>query len=91
MQNQSETIDQIATALAKAQAQVKNPTKNREVEVFSKRTQRTYKFKYATLDGVIDALRKPLTDNGLWFTQALESGEGKYRLVTSLIHASGQW
>ena len=82
-------IDQLATALAKAQAVITNPARNREVEVRTK-TGGSYKFRYATLDAIIDAIRKPLTDNGLWFTQTLENGDGKYRLVTTLLHSSGQ-
>jgi hypothetical protein len=82
-------IGALATALAKAQAGMVNPPRNREVEVKTK-SGGSYKFKYATLDAIIDAIRKPLTDNGLWFTQTLENGDGKYRLVTTLLHSSGQ-
>lgn len=84
-------LGQIAGALAKAQAAITNPPRNREVEVYSKRTNSKYKFKYATLDAIIDAVRKPLTDNGIWFTQTLEAnGGGKYVLRTTLLHESGE-
>lgn len=91
MTMQSEQIDKLAEALAKAQCDITSPPRNREVEVFSKRTNSKYKFKYATLDGIIDHIRKPLSGNGLWFTQTLANGDGKYRLVTRLVHSSGQW
>lgn len=85
------TTDKIATALAKAQEKITSPPRNREVEVVSKRTGGRYTFKYATLDSIIDHVRPSLTENGLWFTQTLESGDnGKYRLVTTLLHSSGQ-
>lgn len=83
-------MDKIATALAKAQAAITSPPRNREVEVVSKRTGGRYKFKYATLDHIIEHVRAPLTKNGLWFIQRLENGGGKYRLVTQLVHESGQ-
>lgn len=82
-------VDKIAAALAKAQAAITSPPRNREVVVKTK-TGSTYKFKYATLDSIIEHVRKPLTDNGLWFIQTLENGGQKYRLVTKLVHASGQ-
>jgi len=86
----SEPINEIAAAIAKAQAKLSAPPRNREVEVVSKRTGAKYKFRYATLDSIIEHVRAPLTDNGLWFTQTLVNGGGKYHLVTQLIHSSGQ-
>ncbi len=88
----SEQINELADALAKAQSIIENPPKNREVEVVSKRTGGRYKFKYTTLDAILDTIRVPLTSNGLWFTHTLEQDEhGKFRLVTTLLHKSGQW
>lgn len=84
-------IDKIAQALAKAQAEITNPPRNREVTVKTK-TGSSYKFKYATLDSIIDHVRGPLTKHGIWFIQTLESdGAGRYRLVTTLTHESGQY
>lgn len=76
--------DKIAAALAKAAAGIHNPTKNREVTVRSDKGN--YKFKYATFDAILDAIRAPLTENGLWFVQTLEDN----RMVTTLYHSSGQ-
>lgn len=89
MMNHSETITDLAAALAKAQGALVNPGRNREVTVKSERG--SYKFKYATLDAILDAVRKPLADNGLAFTQALGAADGKLALVTLLTHTSGQW
>lgn len=88
---QSEQIGDLVAALAKAQTGLTAPPRNREVEVVSKRTGGRYKFKYATLDAIIEHVRPALTANGLWFVQTIANGDGKYRLVTKLLHSSGQW
>lgn len=86
----SESIGKLTEALTKAQAVMTSPSRNREVTVSTKGGS-SYKFKYATLDHILESVRKPLTDNGLWFTQTLANGDGKYRLVTTLLHTSGEW
>lgn len=73
-------------ALAKAQAQLNAPGKNREVTVKLREGGGSYKFKYATLDHLIEHVRKPLTDNGLWFVQMTEPGA----MITRIIHESGE-
>ena len=88
--DKSEQINELATALAKAQAEIKNPQRNREVKV-QIRTGGSYTFKYATLDAILDCVRVPLTKNGLWFTQTVETIETRLSLVTTLLHSSGQW
>lgn len=82
--------NELVAALAKAQSKITCPERNREVEVKTKKGY-SYKFRYTTLDCLIDRVRKPLTENGLWFVQTLEGTElGKYHLVTRLMHSSGQ-
>lgn len=81
----SDTIAAISDALAKAQAAISNPTKNREVTV--KSDKGSYKFKYATFDAILDAVRAPLTANGIWFIQCVDGGD----MVTRLVHSSGEW
>jgi len=83
MCNQSEHITALSEALAKAQGAFpgvrktgKNPHRNAE---------------YATLDDVINAIRKPLADNGLSFIQPLRSDGTDYVLETRLMHTSGEW
>ena len=75
------------SALAKAQGQMTNPVKNREVSVKSDRG--AYKFAYATLDSILDGIRKPLADNGLAMTQALEQRENGLAMVMRIFHAGG--
>lgn len=75
----------IMAALAKAQAKIDAPGKNREVSV-KLNGGGSYSFKYTTLDALIEHVRKPLTDNGLWFVQTTRPGE----MVTVLTHSSGE-
>lgn len=74
-------------ALAKAQGAMSNPVKNREVSVKSDRG--AYKFAYATLDAILDGIRKPLADNGLAFTQTLERHPEGQVMCLRLFHAAG--
>lgn len=81
--HQSENINELAAALAAAQAEIENPTKDRENPHF--------RTKYADLASVLNACRKPLAKNGL---AVVQSGGGTYQaptLRTTLIHKSGQW
>jgi hypothetical protein len=87
----SENIEQLVQALALAQAKIRSPERNREVKVTPKSGGQGYSFRYATLDHIIDMVRLPLTENGLWFTQIMKLDEGTYILDTRLMHGSGQW
>ena len=80
---QSESIAELSTALAKAQSGMK-------AAVFNK-TNPHFKNKYADLTAVLDAIRKPLADNGLAITQTPEMRGEAFCLVTRLCHSSGQW
>jgi hypothetical protein len=80
--NTSEQINELATALAKAQSQMEGAKKDSANPFF--------KSKYADLQSVWDACRKALTDNGLSVVQYTISGESIH-LRTRLLHASGQW
>ena len=80
---QSDTIDLLATALAKAQATMKAASFDKKNPHFNS--------KYASLAAIIDAVRKPLTDNGLSFAQTTNVGEHGFFLETKLLHSSGQW
>ena len=85
----SEAINEIASALAKAQGVMDNPHKNKTVKIKSEKGQ--YDFSYATLDSIIDTIRKPLSDNAIVFMQTVRKDGGSLELVTTLAHASGQW
>ena len=73
-----DAIDKLAAALAKAQGEFAIVGKDGVNPHFGR--------KYATLASVLDAVRKPLSSNGLALVQLIQP-EG---LVTVLMHESGQ-
>lgn len=80
---QSESVDKIATALVKFQATIQGVEKNMMNTYF--------KNKYATLDAIWDAIRKPLTDNGLAIVQGGKVTDHGFVLLMTIYHISGQW
>lgn len=78
----SENIGDLTTALAKAQGAM-------TAAVFN-RTNPHFKSKYADLASVIDAVREPLSANGLAYTHAIEIRPGGLVLLTTL-HHKDQW
>jgi hypothetical protein len=82
--SQSESIKELATALAKAQSTIQPASKNA--------TNPHFKSKYADLGAIWDACRKPLADNGLSIVQMpTDSGDGRVALITMLLHTSGEY
>ncbi len=79
----SEAINELTIALAKAQGAF--------AAVAKSRSNPFLKTRYATLDDIISATRKPLSDNGLAVVQTIAQGEGGMDMETTLLHASGQW
>ena len=79
----SENINELATALAKAQTQVETAVKDKKNSL--------YNTKYADLGVVWMACREALNSNGLSVCQTTEVRELGSVLVTRLIHSSGQW
>lgn len=79
----SEKIDQIFPALAKAQAAIKHPEKNSQNPHF--------KSDYADLFCVMEAVREPMKDNGLFIIHTTDSDETGTYLLTTVGHTSGQW
>ncbi|HDZ73738.1 MAG TPA: hypothetical protein ENH55_13415 [Aurantimonas coralicida] len=90
----SREIGKLAKALARAQAKIQNPPKNREVTVHGRNKHGgpvTYEFEYATIDEVLNAARPALSAHGLSFVQVpTETSRGPV-LFTRLMHKSGQW
>jgi hypothetical protein len=79
--NRSEQINEIATALAKAQGEMKAPSKNCTLNLHGR------EYKYADLSKIIEATKEPLSKNGLCVTQLIDGDS----LVTMLVHSSGQF
>ena len=79
----SDHIDQLATALAKAQAEFSTAKKDKDNPFF--------KSKYADLESVVNATRPALTKYGLSIIQSPFFENEKSYLITLLMHNSGQW
>jgi len=79
----SENIADLATALAKAQAKIEGATKGK--------VNSHFKSRYADLAQVWDAIRGPLTENGLSVVQAPMTTPDGAILRTMILHSSGQW
>lgn len=82
--NKSDSIKELAAALAKAQGEIRGATKDSANPFF--------KSKYADLASVMDACREPLSKNGLAIIQTTEASDGTMvSLQTMLAHSSGEW
>lgn len=92
---QSDSINEIAAALAKAQAKFTNPPRSHEGKVsgITKAGKPyEYKYKYADLTDTIGAVREHLNAEGISVVQLIEpDGNGGLLLGTQLVHSSGQW
>jgi hypothetical protein len=94
MHRSSETIGAIATALAKAQAELTNPEKSLNATIrspFPREQDRT--FRYAPLSSGLDIVRKTLGRHEIAAVQSTEIDKdaGLIRLTTVLAHSSGEW
>jgi hypothetical protein len=90
----SESIATIASALAKAQAQMINPEKSLVGIIrspFPREADRT--FRYAPLSSGLDIVRKSLGQHEIATIQttAIDKETGLLRLTTVLAHSSGEW
>lgn len=79
----SEQLNELADALAKAQAKMDGAKKDS--------TNPHFKSKYADLESVWDACRGPLTAEGLSVLQPVSAQGTKVVVTTMLLHKSGQW
>lgn len=82
--SQSDQINEIVGALAKAQGEMKGAVKDTANTFF--------KTQYATLASALEACREPLSKNGLAVVQTTETTDvGNVNLKTILAHSSGQY
>ena len=81
--SQSEQINELASALSKAQGEMQAAIKD-SVNPF-------FKSKYADLGSVWESCRPVLGKNGLCVIQTTEMLNEKIVMVTTLAHSSGQW
>lgn len=78
--------------MAKAQGAIGDIPRNRTVTVTPRSGGQSYKFKYATLSAIIDAIRKPLSDNGVFYSQVIShDADGGYYVLTTTLHCGEQY
>src|SRR5262249_13829031 len=90
----SETVAALASALAKAQAELVNPEKSLTAKIRSSRPgERERSFRYAPLSTGLDIVRKTLGQHEIAILQttAIDQTAGIVNLTTTLAHASGEW
>lgn len=81
--NKSESIAALSAALSKAQAVMEGAKKDSANPFF--------KSKYADLASVTEAIRKPLSDNGLSYVQISHEKDDAAAIETVILHESGEW
>ena len=79
----AETITEIIKALAKAQSELK------PAETDS--TNPRFKSSYNSLTSIWEAIREPLSSNGLIVIQDITSGDRMVEVTTRVLHTSGEW
>src|SRR5260221_772929 len=94
MHRSSESVAALASALAKAQAELINPEKSLTATIRNGRAgegERT--FRYARLSSGLDIVRKTLGQHEIATVQttAIDQTAGVVNLTTMLAHASGEW
>jgi hypothetical protein len=94
MPRSSETVAALASALAKAQAELINPEKSLTATIRTGRPgegQRS--FRYAPLSSGLDIVRKALGQHEIATLQttAIDQTAGMVNLTTTLAHSSGEW
>jgi hypothetical protein len=94
MPRSSESVAALASALAKAQAELINPEKSLIATIRTGRPgegERT--FRYAPLSSGLDLVRKTLGRHEIATLQttAIDQSAGMVNLTTTLAHASGEW
>jgi hypothetical protein len=94
VQRSSESVGALASALAKAQAELVNPEKSLTATIRNAAPgegERT--FRYAPLSSGLDIVRKTLGQHEIATVQttAIDQTSGLVNLTTLLAHASGEW
>ena len=79
--DKSESINELATALSKAQSCIEDATKSTEA----------YNYKYADLSQILRLVRPVFAENGLSLTQFPCDGGSSVSVESMLMHSSGQW
>src|SRR6266508_31523 len=94
MPRSSESVAALASALAKAQAELVNPEKSLTATIRTGRPgDGERSFRYAPLSSGLDIVRKTLGQHEIATLQttAVDQAAGMVNLTTTLAHASGEW
>jgi ERF superfamily len=94
MPRSSESVAALASALAKAQAELVNPEKSLTATIRTGRPgEGERSFRYAPLSSGLDIVRKTLGQHEIATLQttAIDQTVGMVNLTTTLAHASGEW
>src|SRR6201985_624686 len=94
MPRSSESVAALASALAKAQAELINPEKSLTATIRTGRPgEGERSFRYAPLSSGLDIIRKILGQHEIATVQttAIDQAAGIVNLTTMLAHASGEW
>src|SRR5215207_6902961 len=94
MHRSSESVAALASALAKAQAELVNPEKSLTATIRAERPGESERsFRYAPLSSGLDIVRKTLGQHEIATLQTtvIDSAAGMVNLTTMLAHASGEW
>src|SRR5947207_15050915 len=94
MRRSSEMVAALASALAKAQAELINPEKSLTATIRTGRLgEGERSFRYAPLSSGLDIVRKTLGQHEIATLQttAIDQTAGMVNLTTTLAHASGEW
>ena len=81
--NHSESIKEIAAALAAFQAEVKDPARDGQNPHF--------RSKYVQIDGLLAAVRPMLAKHGLSIVQSIGGDGQNISVTTEIMHTSGEW
>ena len=81
--NMSPEQSKFSPAFFQAQCEMSGAKKNAKNPFF--------KSDYADLKSVMDAIREPFANNGLYFVQAAESNGQMIAITTRIVHTSGEW
>jgi hypothetical protein len=90
MISQSNEIEKLCEALAKAQSEFPQIEKNQEVEV-KKDNKLLYKFKYADLTEIVNKTRPALSKHGISYTQTMGIVDGLGFCFYTQLMCQGQW
>src|SRR5205807_5340618 len=92
MPRSSESVAALASALAKAQAELVNPEKSLTASIRTSRPgEGERSFRYAPLSSGLDIVRKTLGQHEIATVQTTAIEGGVVNLTTMLAHASGEW